>query len=40
VSISKYLLPSRYQPDYSLVIVGAIGIVIIVVGVVYKKRRA
>jgi hypothetical protein len=38
-SISYWLVPFGYQPDYSLVIVGAIGIVIIVVGVVYKKRR-
>ncbi|MHA2191157.1 MAG: hypothetical protein ACXAAP_13075 [Candidatus Thorarchaeota archaeon] len=39
-SISYYLLPSRYQPDYSIVIVGAIGIVIIVAGALYMKRRS
>jgi hypothetical protein len=40
VSISKYLLPSGSQPDYSIVIVVAIGIVIIMAGVVYMKRRS
>ena len=39
-SISYWLILFGYQPDYSIAIVVAIGIVIVVVGVVYMKRRS
>jgi hypothetical protein len=39
-STSYNMFAIEYQPDYSIVIVGAMGIVIIVAGVVYMKRRS
>jgi hypothetical protein len=39
-SISYWFMGSKPQPDYSIVIVGAIGIVIIVAGILYMKRRS
>jgi hypothetical protein len=39
-SISYWFMGPKPQPDYSIIIVGAIGIVMIVGGALYMKRRA